>query len=66
MMTNESINERLGELCLVAIKKTFNDLIELPLEGEEGYNSDRSKLALELYTKAIENALDYAKNSDSW
>ncbi len=59
-------NERIGEMCLLALDKTFNDLIELPLKGEKGYNRYRSKLAQELYNKALANALDYAKYSDSW
>lgn len=59
-------NERIGEMALNALEKTFNDLIELPLKGEKGYNRYRSKLALELYNKALANALDFVKNSDSW
>ena len=59
-------NERIGEIALNALEKTFNDLIELPLKGEKGYNRYRSKLALELYNKAVANALDYVKYSDSW
>ena len=59
-------NEQLGEWCLLALEKTFNELIELPLKGEKGYNRYRSKLAQELYNKALANALDYVKYSDSW
>lgn len=58
--------EEIGEMCLLALDKTFNDLIELPLKGEKGYNKYRSKLAQELYNKALANALDYVKYSDSW
>jgi len=58
--------ERIGELALDVLEETFNDLIELSDPFEEDFNKELFDKALDRYYKALNNALDFVKNSDSW
>ena len=58
--------ERIGELALDVLEETFNDLIDLPDPFEEGFNKELFDKALDRYYRALNNALDFVKNSDSW
>ena len=58
--------ERIGELALDVLEETFNDLITLPDPFEEDFNKELFEKALDRYYRALNNALDFVKNSDSW
>ena len=58
--------ERIGELALDVLEETFNDLIELPDPFEEDFNKELFDKALDRYYRALNSALDFVKNSDSW
>ena len=58
--------ERIGELALDVLEETFNDLIALPDPFEEDFNKEVFDKALNRYYRALNNVLDFVKNSDSW